>query len=187
MRRTRCAAAALLCALLASVAAGACGGSSPATAPSDPSVGKALPTVSGKSLAKKVVAVPGDFSGTPTVVLVAPSKASQADAEKWIAVLRPKKDVTFVEVALLSSLLPGPMQGFINGKMREGEPKDMWPRIVPLYKDAGVLKAFFGDHGDESTYVAVLDGGGVVRFFAAAPFSAPAARTVLAEYAKLSQ
>ena len=69
--------------------------------------------------------------------------------------------------------------------MRGGEPKALWPRIVPMYKDGDVLKKFFGERGDTATYVAVLDKDGVIRAFSAEPFAEALAATVLEEYAKL--
>lgn len=69
--------------------------------------------------------------------------------------------VEFIETPVLPSLLTRLIQGFINGKMRGGEPKALWPRIAPMYKD------------------------GVIRAFSAEPFDDALAATVVEEYAKL--
>ena len=166
--------------LLAGAALTACGGGAeePAAGP----VGKTFPSVTGDSLAKAAVTLPDALAGAPAIVLVAPSKESQADAEKWIAALRPKKDVVFMETPVLGSLITRLMQDFINGKMRGGEPRDMWPRIVPMYKDGDKLKEFFGDHGTKLTYVVVVDAGGVIRSFSASGFSDAALADALAAY-----
>jgi len=56
------------------------------------------------------------------------------------------------------------------GKTFPSEPKALWPRIVPMYKDGDVLKRFFGERGDKAIYVAVLDKDSVIRAFLAEPF-----------------
>src|SRR5665647_367223 len=89
-------------------------------------LGKTFPNATGENLAKKDVTVPGDFAGAPLIVLVAPSKSSQPDADKWIGALRMTDGVEFVETPVLPSLLTGLMKGFVNGKMRGGEPKALW-------------------------------------------------------------
>jgi len=89
--------------VLSSVALTACGGAD-GSAAGDP-VGETFPTVTGDSLAKASVTLPDDYAGAPAIVLVAPSKESQSDADEWIEAPRPKKDVVFVEtpVARLTS------------------------------------------------------------------------------------
>ena len=141
--------------------------------------------VTGEALSGEAVSIPGDYAGAPAIVLVAPSKESQADADKWIVALRPRKDVVFVETPVLGSLITRMMQGFINGKMRGGEPRDMWPRIVPMYKDGDKLGEFFGDHGATLTYVVVIDGDGVIRAFSTSGFSDAALADALAAYDEL--
>jgi hypothetical protein len=165
----------------------ACGGGDPVGTARQGSdlLGKTFPSVTGESLAKQDVTLPGDFAGAPLIVLVAPSKGSQPDADRWLGALRTRAGVAFVETPVLPSLLTRLMQGFINGKMRGGEPKVLWPRIVPMYKDGDVLKKFFGEHGDRVTYVAVLDKEGVIRAFTAGPFDEALAAGVLGEYEKL--
>jgi len=75
---------------------------------------------------------PGDFAGAPLIVLVAPRKSSQSDADKWLRALRANDGVELVETPLLPSLLTRLVRGFINGKMRGEEPKALRPRIVPI-------------------------------------------------------
>lgn len=179
------AAAVLVLLLVSALAVVACGSAEPAPHPGDELIGMSFPAVRGESLAKEDVTVPADFGGAPLIVLVAPSKASQPDADKWIAALRPKDEVAFIEIPVLPSLLTRLMQGFINGKMRGGEPKDMWPRIIPMYKDGDKLTEFFGDRGDKAAYVAVLDGQGIIRFFRAGPYGDALRDEVLEKYEAL--
>lgn len=174
----------VVAALACTAALTACGGGG-ATEPPPGPVGQTFPGVTGEALSGEAVSIPGDYAGAPAIVLVAPSKESQADADKWIVALRPRKDVVFVETPVLGSLITRMMQGFINGKMRGGEPRDMWPRIVPMYKDGDKLGEFFGDHGATLTYVVVIDGDGVIRAFSTSGFSDAALADALAAYDEL--
>lgn len=167
------------------LAACGAGGQTDAANPGSDLLGKTFPNATGENLAKKDVTVPGDLAEAPLIVLVAPSKSSQPDADKWIGALRMTDGVEFVETPVLPSLLTGLMKGFINGKMRGGEPKPLWPRIIPMYKDGDVLKKFFDERGDQATSVPVLDRDGVIRWFTAEPFDEALAAMVLEEYAKL--
>lgn len=148
-------------------------------------VGHRLPTVSDKDLTGEIRHLPTDFAGAPLIVLVAPSKQSQADADKWIADLRQRPTVEFRETPVITSKIAGMMQGFIEGKMREGLPEDMWPRVVPLFHDGARLLSFFGDYGDSLAWVSVLDGQGTVRWFAADGYSAELADKAVKKYASL--
>lgn len=149
-------------------------------------VGHRFPTVSGKDLTKHVVSIPGDWAGAPVIVLVTPSKGSQPDADRWIAALRTRTGVEFRETPVIDSVVARVMQGFIAGKMRGGLPRDMWPRVIPLFKDGGKVKSFFGDYGDRLAYVVVLDKDGVIRWFSAEGYSDSAGDQVVAAYHSLS-
>jgi len=148
-------------------------------------VGHSFPTVSAKDLKGTACRLPADFAGGPLIVLVTPSKQAQADADKWIADLRGRRDVEFRETPIITSKVAGLMQGFISGKMRDGLPEDMWPRVIPLFDGGESLLAFFGDYGDALTWVAVLDAHGSVRWFAAEGYSAALAAGAVEKYVAL--
>jgi hypothetical protein len=176
--------------LLAGAAHAACGDeAAPATpSPTPALVGQRFPSVVGEDLTERSVSLPEDFAGAPLLVLIAPGQDAQADAGRFIAALRRRSDVVFVETPVLPSLVTRLLQGYINGKLREDEPRDVWPRIVPLYHDGDVLARFVGSAGDETaTSVAVLDRDGVIRYYDDGGFSEATLAAALATYDRLRE
>jgi hypothetical protein len=175
--------AVILCLVAAALLASACG-QTPAAPPVKTSklIGQTFPTAGAKDLSKHVQRIPADYAGAPVLILITPSKASQPDADRWIACLRARPTVRFREVPVIPSAIARAMQGFINGQMRGGLPKDMWTRVVPLYKDGGRVKKFFGSYSDKVAWAMVLDCTGVIRWFHAAGYSDATAAQALKAY-----
>ncbi|MBN2204476.1 MAG: hypothetical protein JW767_05595 [Thermoleophilia bacterium] len=158
------AAALLLAVLLAALTVGACGGEEVAPEPAEPLVGRRFPSVVGEALSGAAVRLPEDFVGAPLIVVVAPAGEAQEDADRYLVSLR-SRGAAFVETPVLASLVTRLTQRYHNGKLKETEPRDMWGRIVPLYKDGAVLAEFIGEVEDETrALVLVLDRDGVIRF-----------------------
>jgi hypothetical protein len=173
---------ALVAVVLASVSA-ACGGGTPARSePVEPLLGKRFPSVVGDALTKERVRLPEDFAGAPLIVLIAPTLDAQEDADRFMVSLR-TRDVDFVEIPVLPSLVTRLMQRYRNGQLKESEPRDMWGRIVPLYKDGAVLEGFLGEVEDEAlAIVLVLDDDGVIRFHDDRGYSRETLDAALAAY-----
>jgi hypothetical protein len=150
-------------------------------------VGKQFPTVRAKDLNDAWVSAPADWKGTATIVLVTPSKQSQPDADKWIADLRERSDVAFRETPIIDSSVAHLIADFIKDKMKDGLPKDMWPRVIPVFEGAGDVKAFFGDQGQTKAWVVVLDDAGAIRWFHADGYTAEIADQTVAKLQQLSQ
>jgi len=148
-------------------------------------IGKTFPIARAKDLTGAWVSMPSGWRGSPLIVLVTPSKASQPDADKWIAYLRPRKDVRFRETPIIDSSMAHLMSGFIKREMKGGLPKDMWSRVIPVFEGAGAVKHFFGDFGDKVAWVAVLDDAGVIRWLHVGGFSGDAAKAAVAELKQL--
>lgn len=148
-------------------------------------IGQRFPSVTGKDLTDTLQRLPQDCAGRPLIVLVAPSKGSQADGDKWIADLRERKAVEFRELPVISSRMADLMEGFIAGKMRDGLPEDMWVRVVPLFDGGEALLDFFGDQGDEHMWTVVLDGRGELRWFSADGYRAELADSAVGKYLAL--
>jgi len=133
-------------------------------APVEPLLGRRFPSVVGDTLAETRVRLPEESAGAPLLVVIAPALEAQEDADRFIVSLR-TREVEFVETLVLPSLVTRLMQRYHNGELKESEPRDMWARIVPLYKDGAVLAEFLGQVEDETlAIVLVLDGEGVIRF-----------------------
>ncbi len=180
------AAALLLVALLAALAVGACGGGQEvATAPAEPLVGRRFPSVVGEALSGAAVRLPEDFAGAPVLVVVAPAGEAQEDADRYLVSLR-SRGVAFVETPVLASLVTRLTQRYHTGKLKETEPRDMWGRIVPLYKDGAVLAGFIGEVEDEArAIVLVLDRDGVIRFLDDGGYAAATLEAAVAAYESL--
>lgn len=181
----RCVALLLLAALLAALVAGACGGEEVAPTPAEPLVGRRFPSVVGEALSGVAVRLPEDFAGAPVIVIVAPSSDAQEDADRYLVSLR-SRGATFVETPVLASLVTRLTQRYHNGKLKETEPRDMWGRIVPLYKDGAVLAEFIGEVEDEArAIVLVLDRDGVIRFLDGGGYDAATLEAAVAAYESL--
>lgn len=144
-------------------------------APSNP-VGSVLPSVVGSSLDGREVRFPEDLAGKPAVLLVAYRRGTQADVDRWMAFLKAKHpDIAFYEVPTITGVVWRAMQGWIDGGMRGGVPKENWARVVTLYGDAHILKGFLGDHGGFTTHVTAANPEGKVVWFHADGYSDAAA------------
>ena len=172
--------------MLAALAVGACGGGKDATpAPAEPLVGRRFPSVVGEALSGAAVRLPEDFAGAPALVVVAPAGEAQEDADRYLVSLR-SRGVAFVETPVLASLVTRLTQRYHDGKLKESEPRDMWGRIVPLYKDGAVLAEFIGEVEDDSrAVVLVLDGDGVIRFFDGEGYDSATLEAAVAAYESL--
>jgi len=175
-------AAAVIVCMAAPLLAGACGQKPVPPQQTSKLIGRLFPTASAKDLSKHVQHIPADYAGGPMLILVTPSKGSQPDAGRWIAYLRARPTVRFREVPVIASGVARLMQGFINGQMRGGLPTDMWSRVVPLYKDGGRVKTFFGGYSDKVAWAMVLDSQGVIRWFRAAGYAEHTAAEAVRAY-----
>jgi hypothetical protein len=184
-RRLLWAAALTLLVAVAALLTAACGQKPAPPKQTSKLIGQVFPTASARDLTKHVQRIPVDYAGSPILILVTPSKGSQPDADRWIAYLRAHPTVRFREVPVIPSIVARAMQSFINGQMRGGLPKDMWTRVVPLYKDGGRVKTFFGSYGDKVAWAMVLDSHGVIRWFHAAGYSEQAAAESVKAYQDL--
>lgn len=172
--------------LLAALAAGACGGGEEAApAPTEPLLGRRFPSVVGEALSGTAMRLPEDFAGAPVLVVVAPAGEAQEDADRYLVSLR-SRGVEFVETPVLASLVTRLTQRYHNGKLKETEPRDLWGRIVPLYRDGAVLAEFIGEVEDEaSAIVLVLDRDGVIRFLDDGGYDAATLEAALAAHESL--
>lgn len=164
----------------------ACGGAEePAPPPPEPLVGRRFPSVVGDALSGERVRLPEDFAGAPVIIIVAPSSDAQEDADRYLVSLRSRR-VVFAETPVLPSLVTRLTQRYHNGELKETEPRDMWGRIVPLYKDGAVLAGFMGEPEDEALAVVfVLDGNGVIRFMDDGGYDPAALDAAVAAYERL--
>jgi hypothetical protein len=177
----------VLCVAAAALLVGGCGQKAAPPRQTSKLIGQVFPTASAKDLSKHVQRIPADYAGSPILILVTPSKGAQPDSDRWIAYLRARPSVRFREIPVIPSTMARMMQDFINGKMRGGLPKDMWTRVVPLYKDGGRVKTFFGSYGDKVAWAMVLDSKGAIRWFHAAGYADGTVAEAVRAYRDLEQ
>ena len=129
-------------------------------------VGHRVPTVSGSSLSGVEMTLPDDVSGEPAVLLVAYRRGTQADIDRWTAMIdRELPELRWLEVPTITSPVWRPFAGWIDGGMRRGVPERLWGNVVTLYGDAPRMRDFLGDVGGLTTHVVLLDSTGTVALF----------------------
>jgi hypothetical protein len=129
--------------------------------------GQRLPAVSGQSLEKTDVALPGDFAGAPAVLLVGYAQGAQFDIDRWLmGLLQAEIDVRLVEVATIPGLVPTMISGWIDDGMRAGIPREDWASVVTLYgKSAAPIARLTGTEFPRRARVLVLDQEGTIAWF----------------------
>lgn len=144
-------------------------------------VGRRLPEATGRALSGEEVLLPRDLGNGVSVILVAYRRGTQADIDRWRDALeREAAGVRVVEVPVIPAVVWRPLSGWIDGGMRGGVPRRLWPDVVTVYATGDRLRDFFGDDGGENAIVAAIDGDGVVRWCAAAGYTPAAARELVA-------
>jgi hypothetical protein len=136
-------------------------------------VGRPFPSVLGTALSGKPVRLPGDLGGVPAVLLVAYQRAAQMDVDRWRSFL--EKDapgLAVYEVPTIPQAVWRWLAGWIDGGMRSGVPRELWPHVVTLYDEGAPVLDLLGDRGNLFAHVVLLDAEGVVRWFDASAFSA---------------
>lgn len=129
-------------------------------------VGKPFPPVNGKTLANKSVAMPNDFLGKPTLLLIGYKQNSQFDIDRWLIGLDMRKaDVDVYELPTMQGILPSIFRTMIDNGMRNGIPESLWHGVITLYDDGEQVQAFTGNQNPNNARVVLLDDQGVVRYF----------------------
>lgn len=159
----------------------------PAPAAPPAIVGRMFPSVAGRSLAGENVRIPEAVAGAPAVLLVAYRRGTQPDTDRWIEMLRRDLPaVRFLELPTIPNIVWRPLAGWIDRGMRRGVAQAMWPNVVTLYEEGGVVRGFLGDDGGLTTHVVVLDAAGRVAWFHADGYAPEAAAGLRAAVAGAS-
>ncbi len=141
----------------------ACGGAWPNQAP----LGQPFPDVQGNSLAGEEVQVPQTFAGAPTILLVSYTRESQFDIDRWLLGLTQlETPARKVELPTARGLFTRLFGERLDESMRRGIPREDWPSVVTVYRDAETITRFLGAEGRDNARVVLLDGSGVVRWMA---------------------
>lgn len=141
-------------------------------------VGETFPTVEAEPLDAASrddwETIPGDFAGSPLLLLVGYVQGTQFDIDRWLfGVLDADLDVTLREVPAARGMAARMASGFIDSGMRRGIPKVEWGAVTTTYGErAESIARFTGTERPRNARVLLLDGEGVVRWFHDEGFSA---------------
>ena len=90
-------------------------------------VGSIFPQVQGISLKGDPYAIPDDFTGTPTLLLVGYLQESQFEIDRWLlGLVQLDIPVAVREIPTVRGLVPRPIASKIDSGMRSGIPKGDW-------------------------------------------------------------
>jgi hypothetical protein len=139
-------------------------------------LGRRFPSIAGRALSGEVVRVPEDLAGAPALLLCAYRRGAQADVDRWAAFAgRELPGLAVYELPIIPSRVWRPLQGWIDGGMRGGVPPAQWDRVVTVYEDGALARAFVGGSGGWRAQVVLLDAAGVVVYHDAGGFRKEAA------------
>lgn len=137
------------------------------TLPSRNPTGELFPSVSGQSLEKESIEIPGEFAGAPAVLLVGYKQGAQFDIDRWVmGLLQAEVAGRLVELPTIPALVPTMISGWIDDGMRSGIPREEWSAVITLYgKAAKPVAALTGTEAGRRARVIVLDTEGKVAWF----------------------
>lgn len=134
---------------------------------------RSFPSVRGTNLNQQQVALPDDFKGDVTVVLVGYQQRAQFDIDRWIlGLLQANVPVKIVEVPTIAGMVPQMVQGFIDNGMRSGIPKEDWASVVTVYEDADKIIQAIGNERPQSAHVLLLNKNGEISWSSNRGYSA---------------
>ena len=128
--------------------------------------GQVFPEVVGQSLEKKSVAIPNDFSGEVTLLLIGYVQNSQFDIDRWLIGLdMTQTKVNVYEIPTIKGLFPKMFSTFIDNGMRSGIPKPLWKGVITVYEDGDKVQALTGNEKPSNARVVLLDKTGKISYF----------------------
>ena len=139
-----------------------------------------FPAVTGQSLEKERREIPGDYLGSPTVLMVGYKQGAQFDIDRWVmGFLQAEVDAEIVEVPTIPGLVPSFASKWIDDGMRSGIPREDWSAVVTLYgKRAEPVAELTGTENGRLARVFVLDSDGRIAWFDDKGYSAKKALAV---------
>jgi len=128
--------------------------------------GQTFPNVVGQSLEKNTVAIPADFNGEVTLLLMGYVQNSQFDIDRWLIALdMTETQVNAYEIPTIQGLFPQMFSTVIDNGMRAGIPKSLWKGVVTVYDDGEKVQALTGNENASNARVVLLDEQGKILYF----------------------
>lgn len=130
-------------------------------------IGEPFPSTTGASLEEEPVAIPDDWLGRPTVVLVGYVQRSQFDIDRWLfGLLDAQLDARVVELPAIPNAIASLFGDSIDEGMRGGIPPEDWASVVTIYGGAAEpIAAFTGNEEAQNARVLLLDAEGQVVWY----------------------
>ena len=138
-----------------------------------------FPTVTGTTLEKEEVSMPGHFQGKQTLLLIGYVQNSQLDIDRWLIGLdMTKTKLDVYELPTIAGMAPRMFQTFIDDGMRSGIPKELWKGVITIYKDGELIQQLTGNTRPLNARVMLLDATGKIEYFYDRGFSVAALNEV---------
>jgi len=129
-------------------------------------VGEVFPSVTGESLEREPVRIPGDFAGRPAVLLVGYKQDSQFDIDRWLIGLdMTATRVDVYELPTIPGLFPRMFSTVIDEGMRAGIPRELWKGVITVYEDGAEIQGFTGNENPNNARCLLIDQAGRVVYF----------------------
>jgi hypothetical protein len=137
--------------------------------------GDTFPSITGESLEQKQVAIPSDFFGKITLLLIGYKQNSQFDIDRWLIALdTTETQVDVYEIPTIQGLFPQMFSTVIDNGMRAGIPKALWKGVITVYSDGDKVQKYTGNKNPNNTRVVLLSNDGTVLYFYDEGFSVKA-------------
>ena len=121
-------------------------------------VGETFPKVNGNSLSGKKWNLPGDFKAKKTLLLIGYEQNTQFDIDRWLVALDDRKvKVDLYEIPTVAGLVPYLIADKIDEGMKSGIPRELWPIVITVYKDADKIIKFTGNENALNARILLLD------------------------------
>jgi cytochrome oxidase Cu insertion factor (SCO1/SenC/PrrC family) len=173
--------------LLSIVAMFAASGCASYDYPAQVTLGEAMISIEGESLAGDPKQKPKDFAGQPTLLLFGYVHKSQFDIDRWLIGLNMRQaDVVIYEIPAIKNIIGRMFSTRFDNSMREGIPKDLWREVITVYNDGDKTQKYTGNIIPKNARVLLLDANGNVVHFYDEGFSVPALNGVLDAIASLT-
>ena len=133
----------------------------------DPS-GDPFPTVAGRDLEDRPIALPVEVGGAPAILMVGYVQETQFDIDRWtLGLLQSGTEIRLMEIPAVGGWFPATfLKSTIDNGMRSGIPAEDWASVVTLYgEDADRTQSFTGTERPRNARILLLDEHGVVRWF----------------------
>jgi hypothetical protein len=122
---------------------------------------QAIPSIDGETLSGRKVSLPAALGGSPALLIVGFTHASQAQTKAWST--RVSGRFPAWSIAVLEDV-PRLVRGMATHGIKSGTPKDQYDHFLLIYHGEKKLKEAAGFDRPDDAYLLVVDGAGAVRW-----------------------